>query len=564
MKKLFIIGLLAIASSAKQAQTLQNATVRAKSQGIWVPTPQAKADKRLKKTTAEWPSTENNPWHEYIGCIDNVAVVRNIKELFPNRASFDGMESYTSMSWMLTDEGDHTVLHCYLFMPADIVTNLWLGNKESVILDKETGIIYQSQGSIPENCYNKVFSVSAKKGDVLDLQILFPRLPKSARKLSIFGVPAWHMRGYDVSNNIYSDDETGQQEFDTIPNFHMARMVRNAVDYDKNNSDSWAVFQDAHLIKPLEENTMALWRTPDATYLAVATEQNWYREYYGRGGNNILLDQQGHQYKCRNVMGYPNDLLFWLEGYPGDYFAIVLVFDPLPSHVEILTYVVPEGEPFSAWGANWSGQVISNLSVEQLRENQRLFEYHPREVVCSKALYNEITTNFSYRHGQYHTITSKCTGGRLGLSFDYNLHACAYRDSVPSGYGPNGIIPSYKKVFRFKFIPVDATSTLASGRVSKDCFIVTEDLFALEDGSERNEGQWLIFRYLDKRNPYQQWKLIEKDGTITIINKATGRCVDLAGSETKEGASVFSYDINDDPQSNANQKWIIEETAPNN
>jgi hypothetical protein len=64
---------------------------------------------------------------------------------------------------------------------------------------------------------------------------------------------------------------------------------------------------------------------------------------------------------------------------------------------------------------------------------------------------------------------------------------------------------------------------------------------------------------LDKKSPFQQWKLIEKDGTVTIINKATGRCVDLAGGETKEGATIFSYDINDDPLTNANQKWIIEE-----
>ena len=79
----------------------------------------------------------------------------------------------------------------------------------------------------------------------------------------------------------------------------------------------------------------------------------------------------------------------------------------------------------------------------------------------------------------------------------------------------------------------------------------TEDLFALEDGSEAEEGQWLIFRYLNKNNPFQQWKLIDKDGVVS--------CIDLAGGETKEGAAVFSYDINENPQSNANQKWIIEE-----
>ena len=104
-----------------------------------------------------------------------------------------------------------------------------------------------------------------------------------------------------------------------------------------------------------------------------------------------------------------------------------------------------------------------------------------------------------------------------------------------------------------------AFSLLNEKEDAEDVAGETEDLFALEDGSEAEEGQWLIFRYLNKNNPSQQWKLIDKDGVVTIINKATGRCIDLAGGETKEGAAVFSYDINENPQSNANQKWIIEE-----
>ena len=180
-------------------------------------------------------------------------------------------------------------------------------------------------------------------------------------------------------------------------------------------------------------------------------------------------------------------------------------------------------------------------------------------VLYGKMPYSEMFTNFDYTPGKYYTIVNKGTGAKLGLSFDYNLHASAYCDSVPSGRGPNRIVITDRKVFRFKFIPTVVVDTRFSDTVSEDCFIVTEDLFALEDGSETEQGQWLMFRYLDKNNPYQRWKLIERDGVVTIINKSTGRCVDLAGGETKEGAAVFSYDINDDPQSNANQKWVIEE-----
>ena len=58
-----------------------------------------------------------------------------------------------------------------------------------------------------------------------------------------------------------------------------------------------------------------------------------------------------------------------------------LEFDPLPLDVSTITYVEPDGEPFNAWGANWTGSVKPDISVQELRDNQRLFEYYPRVVV---------------------------------------------------------------------------------------------------------------------------------------------------------------------------------------
>lgn len=172
----------------------------------------------------------------------------------------------------------------------------------------------------------------------------------------------------------------------------------------------------------------------------------------------------------------------------------------------------------------------------------------------------KVVTNFSYSPDKYYTIVNKISGAKLGISYDYNIHASAYREYVPSGEGPNDIVITDRNVFRFRFMPNDGDAS-SSEVVSKDCFIVNENLLALQDASEIGHGQWLIFRYLDKSKLCQQWSLVEKEGSVTIINKATGRCVDLAGGETHEGAAVFSYDINDDPQSNANQKWLIEEAG---
>ena len=81
------------------------------------------------------------------------------------------------------------------------------------------------------------------------------------------------------------------------------------------------------------------------------------------------------------MLDYPDDTLFWVQGYSGDYFAIVLVFEPLPLELETITYIVLEGEPFIANFANWSGEVKADLSVKELRDNQRLFKYFPRVMV---------------------------------------------------------------------------------------------------------------------------------------------------------------------------------------
>ena len=156
--------------------------------------------------------------------------------------------------------------------------------------------------------------------------------------------------------------------------------MSEAKDYDKDNHQSWAVYDEPHLIKPLTDGTLAVWLTPEATYIAEACEMNWKREYFGRGGNEILVDRSGHQYKLKEVLGYPNDHIFWVEGLAGDYFAIVKVFEPLPPRTETVTHIIPEGEPFAAWGANWDGKV-ENLDIQQLRNNQRLFDYHPRNIV---------------------------------------------------------------------------------------------------------------------------------------------------------------------------------------
>ena len=392
MKKMMIFTLMAIACLTIQAQQKSKNTlakdvkILAKCDAFFFAgIPEPTVDKKSKKKTIVWPNTENNSWHENMGFVGEVPTVDNLKDIFPNHAHhlFTHDKGYGPVVWSLMEENDETVLHCYFRMPADIVENFWLCSDECVILDKATGTVYRSRRTVPD-CYGKVFSFKGKEGTMLDFQIIFPKLADTVKEIAIYGVPNWYMRGMDVNlitqSGHFWEDYRGIEAYDTIPQFHKPHLVAEAKNYNKDDFKTWAVYDDAHLIKPVEDGTYALWITPEATYLAEACEMNWMREYFGRGGNTILVDQSGHQYKCQDLLDYPNDLLFWNEGVTGDYFAIVYRFDPLPMEIESVTLIVPEGEPFAMWGANWSGKVLS-LNIKELRDNQKLFEYHPRKVV---------------------------------------------------------------------------------------------------------------------------------------------------------------------------------------
>ena len=389
------MSLLAMTCIASQAQpTEQNWTLTyqspmtgekeyAKSVGVFVSRPEVKTDPKTNKTTAAWHMT-NMEWIKDYCEAKNVAIEKDYLKLFPEVANMPlDDQPMLPMSWRLTEENNETVLHCYFRMPADEVTNLWLTSEETCLVDQETGVQYRIRRTEPDT-YRKHFTVRAKKGDVLDLKIYFAPLAKTTKEVRVYGLPNWGMMGAPVTVRYQVHGTYTPLAYDTIPQLRKPRLLKEHMSedkpYDTQNWNTWKVLTDAHLIKPVQDGTMAMWRTPEATYLAIGFEQNWTAEYWSFGHDIKLVDETGHQYKIREILGLPMDELFFMEGMAGDYVAYVLVFDPLPLELTKCTYIVPEGEPFNAWGANWSGSVIS-LDIQQLRDNQRLFEYHPRQVV---------------------------------------------------------------------------------------------------------------------------------------------------------------------------------------
>ena len=400
MKRLYQIGLLILTGLSAQAQTYTiNGTLTyessprgmkeyAKSVGALATLPDVKTVNGAggeKKTTAEWHVT-NMEWIKDHCVVENAPIEKDYMSIFPEIANMALDEQpCVPMSWRLTEENNETVMHCYFRMPADEVTNLWLTSEETCIVDQETGAQYRIRRTEPDT-YRKHFTLRAKKGDVVDLKIFFAPLAETTKEVRIYGLPNWEMMGAPVTIRYQvSGKYTNVMTYDTVPQFHKQLLEKEHMSenkpYDLQNWNTWKVMNDAHLIKPLRDGTMALWRTPEATYVAVGYEQNWTTEYFNFDQRTTMIDNTGQQYKLRKVLGLPLDEMFFMKGNAGDYVAFLLEFDPLPLDVSTITYVEPDGEPFNAWGANWTGSVKPDISVQELRDNQRLFEYYPRVVV---------------------------------------------------------------------------------------------------------------------------------------------------------------------------------------
>lgn len=371
---LCLVALASMTAFAKKDNVRLLATSRST---IFFPVSKVNIDNQTQERTVIWSNTED--WNDNSPTVwaENVPEATFLSNDFAdmNREKNNRM---AGLGWELTEEGDNTVLHCYLKMPADVVKNLWLASDETGIVDLETGINYRALRSVPD-CWGKYFAVKAKEGAVLDFQVFFPKLPSSTTRIAIYGVPNWFMRGRNVT---IKQTKQGKAKYDKAPDFKQPKLVSKEKDYDKNNGHSWEVYTEPHIIKPTPEGTMAIWRTAEATYLAVAHEQNWMREYFYIHPGTILADESGHMYKLKEVKGLPsNNHIFWMESYSGDHIAFLYVFEPIPLDVNTISFLEPDSEPFNAWGANWKGDSKYGLDINELRENQKLFKYKKRKVV---------------------------------------------------------------------------------------------------------------------------------------------------------------------------------------
>ena len=286
--------------------------------------------------------------------------------LLPEGQRYPG---FSGIHYDLRNEGKHTVLHLYIYAPADTMKNFWLASHETAIVDLKTGKNYRAIGTVP-NCFGKFFTFKCKRGTVLDFQILFPKLPRSTTEIAIYGVPYLNMHGERFTLNQKSKKKP---LYDEKPQYHAPKFIKEVSEEYEEYENYGNICTDVHTIKPVEEGTMALWRTPEATYVAYAYEMNYTREQFRSMLDVRLYNELEYGVNAIDVLGFPTDNDFWIEGYSGDCVAIIYVFPPISLDDE---------EVFLRNGKNAEPQIKRKIfSVEELRDNQKLFKYKKREVV---------------------------------------------------------------------------------------------------------------------------------------------------------------------------------------
>lgn len=288
--------------------------------------------------------------------------------------------NFNVRKWVLVREKKQTVMHCYFVMPDFPCKELWLGGDETFIVDAKTGIHYKARGTYDNALWGETFALNLPRGTIVDLPIYFPPLPETVSDIYLYGVPRWTSRGGTILHlNIKP-----QTEALTLDKIKVPKLVEQNGPYNKDDMDTYDVYEGIHTILPTNEHSMAIWLTPQATYIAIACEMNWNNEYFGFSSKTVLIDERTrNMYKIRRIMGdIPLDRQFFIRANAGDWIAFLLEFEPLPYEEEqirigeklSISYSEPEGEPFNVWGAGWNSSFYEHLELSQLISNRSIFQ----------------------------------------------------------------------------------------------------------------------------------------------------------------------------------------------
>ena len=172
---------------------------------------------------------------------------------------------------------------------------------------------------------------------------------------------------------------------DDCPAIYKARLIKPAHDYQPRVWDSYAVYGDLPIVKETDKdgdyadihpcNDMAMWRTKDATYLALVSALGWVRTFYIYSDKIYLRDcDTGEKYPIIEIVNFPFNQEFFIEGVPGDHIYILLKFPPLPMTTRRIDYYEPYVNQEYALEYN-------DLSIKDLEANHHIIDPAERKIV---------------------------------------------------------------------------------------------------------------------------------------------------------------------------------------
>ena len=283
-----------------------------------------------------------------------------------------------------------------------------IGSDETYIMDMETGTRYAARNALHGamlNCHNAIIN---QKGKKLLFQIEFPRLPKSTKYISIYGIPAAGL----IGGNCFDIAEIKQRHFfnhqldapelyasplilydDEKPHLRSPVSIKNTTIYNEGDITTYPIFIDAPRIYPvkpevIQRNRYAFWCTKDTTYITHIIECKQKMNPFRIPSNitvvvyNDTLEGSGEihpQYlRILSATPYPLNKNFIIKGTPGDFIPIVMKFPPLPvgaNHVvlDMFGYSYPK-----EWMLPNDEEVYYNQwYIGYLRNNQQYVKPYP-------------------------------------------------------------------------------------------------------------------------------------------------------------------------------------------
>ena len=247
---------------------------------------------------------------------------------------------------------------------------IWVGGDETFILDMRSGTKYaaiEAMRGAKLNAYNVVDSV--RRGWQW-FQIRFPRLRRyetrdSQREetlVKIYGVPAAGLNGeqhYSLSElqpvqhfkwELYPEHDFSPllAYEDAKPMLKQPRLVSKPIHYNPDDTTTFPVYTDLPKVYPLtalemEHNSVALWCTPEVTYVTSIYEIKHFRTVFYIRDKHFVIgfpkddddDDDDDDMTLPNIMPlstepYPIDRNFIVEATPGDFVVFTFEYPPVP------------------------------------------------------------------------------------------------------------------------------------------------------------------------------------------------------------------------------------------